>query len=53
MTKGRQFHNQDEGYGLCPSCYDYILKKEGLKYVEENYGKLGEHILREVPKEVS
>ena len=52
-TKGRQFHNRDTGYGLCESCYDYIAKKDGVAYVQYNYGIQGVHIepLKKIWKE--
>ena len=51
MTKGRQYHNQDAGYGLCPDCAKWILNRDipGLKginradYIKETYGIKGYH----------
>jgi hypothetical protein len=42
-ARGRQFFNQDRGYGLCKRCADRIEKCEGLEYVESCYGKKGIH----------
>lgn len=43
-TKGRQWHNRDKGYGLCPKCADWL--KDGRETPEqmlEYYGREGEH----------
>ena len=26
-ARGRQWHNRDTGFGLCPSCGDFIIKR--------------------------
>lgn len=43
ITKGRQWWNQDTGYGLCPRCAIWITNRHGLAYVEDAYGKFGVH----------
>lgn len=42
--KGRQYHNQDTGYGLCPACADWI-KGRGMseQEMERTYGTKGVH----------
>lgn len=50
-TRGRQFYNQDTGFGLCPSCADRILSRwpkpehEGTDWrsFEQTYGVRGVH----------
>ena len=42
-TTGKQWWNQDTGYGLCKECADYIEAKEGKEYLEDCYGKRGIH----------
>tara|TARA_R110002020_G_scaffold337578_3_gene553014 strand:+ start:176 stop:364 length:189 start_codon:yes stop_codon:yes gene_type:complete len=42
-TKGKQWHNRDKGYGLCPTCADWIMKKETPEEMGRNYGKRGIH----------
>ena len=43
MTKGRQYWNQDTGYGICPKCVEWIKNKsaDGVEYVNQAYGKEG------------
>lgn len=44
MTRGRQWHNQDTGYGLCPSCADWIASRfMAAADMESTYGKRGHH----------
>jgi len=41
-TKGKQWWNQDKGYGLCPECGDWILSRgETVEEMEFTYGKRG------------
>jgi len=42
-TKGRQWFNQDKGFGLCARCARWIEGRHGLAYVEDAYGKTGIH----------
>lgn len=48
-TLGRQWWNQDTGYGLCADCPDWIQTRAGGKYAmdpqefERTYGKRGYH----------
>jgi hypothetical protein len=44
-TRGRQWHNRDIGYGLCPTCADWIQQR-GMTVGEEFtrcYGTRGVH----------
>lgn len=41
--KGRQWHNRDDGYGLCPDCIDYCAERETPEGFERNYGLRGIH----------
>lgn len=43
LAVGRQWFNQDTGYGLCASCADFIEAKEGAEQLERSYGKRGVH----------
>ena len=43
ITKGRQWFNQDRGYGLCARCAKWIEGRHGRDYVEDAYGKFGIH----------
>jgi hypothetical protein len=45
---GRQWHNQDTGYGLGPCCYEFCKKR--TEDMERTYGKVGVHIIMEEPK---
>lgn len=42
-TRGRQWHNRDKGYGLCPDCIEFVSKNETPEAVESMYGKRGTH----------
>ncbi len=43
-TKGRQWWNRDTGYGICPSCIEYVRKHgETDAEIRENYGIAGIH----------
>lgn len=46
-SRGRQWFNQDMGYGLCPSCGDWIPSRPGHQMtaddMERTYGKRGVH----------
>jgi hypothetical protein len=44
-TRGRQYFEQDNGYGVCPKCVAWIIEKEknnqyetGEQYVRRCYG---------------
>jgi hypothetical protein len=41
ITRGRQWWNQDKGYGLCSECNTWIRKTETDEYVNFTYGKDG------------
>ena len=44
ITRGRQWWNRDKGYGLCPKCYDWMIKRgEDPKEIEFSYGQKGTH----------
>lgn len=40
-AKGRQFHNQDTGYGLCERCIDYCGRHFDVEQFQRTYGLLG------------
>lgn len=42
-TFGRQWYNQDKGYGLCPSCYTWLSTKESSDEIQFSYGVRGVH----------
>ena len=42
-THGRQWHNRDTGYGLCPKCAQWIATRETPETMHENYGEPGVH----------
>jgi hypothetical protein len=42
-TKGRQWWNRDTGYGVCPSCYQDEVKRNGSIVAIDCYGKPGVH----------
>lgn len=43
-TRGRQWHNQDTGYGLCMSCIDYCGRHYTSAYEYQSvYGLRGAH----------
>jgi hypothetical protein len=35
---GRQWWNQDDGFGLCPNCGVSLIEKEGFPSVQKGYG---------------
>ena len=48
--QGRQFHNQDTGFGMGPCCADWVLNRRPfgheqmtLEEFERTYGKRGLH----------
>lgn len=41
-TRGRQWFNQDTGYGLCVKCADWIATRETQEMMDATYGKRGE-----------
>lgn len=41
---GRQFHNQDTGFGLGPCCLDYV--KPRVEDIERIYGVFGVHYMQ-------
>ncbi len=44
VTRGRQWHNQDTGYGLCSTCADWITARHMQpEELERTYGKRGIH----------
>ena len=43
-TFGRQWHNQDTGYGVCVPCVEeFISKRETPEEIERLYGARGVH----------
>jgi len=45
-TKGRQWHNRDAGYGICPKCADWLaLDRESPESMRLNYGVFGYHYM--------
>ncbi len=42
-TIGRQWHNQDTGYGLCKNCIDYCTPRIGEDSMKSVYGVRGVH----------
>jgi hypothetical protein len=42
-TRGRQWWNRDDGYGICVRCAEEQIEKYGLDYVENCNGKRGVH----------
>ena len=49
-TRGRQWHNRDTGFGLCPRCADWISTRRPFggepcseAEMERLYGRRGEH----------
>ena len=45
--KGRQWHNRDTGYGLCPKCATWIAERESPEYMQECYGMPNVHYFTE------
>lgn len=43
LTRGRQWHNRDTGYGVCESCIERIGEKETPEQLHRNYGEKGVH----------
>ena len=49
MTRGRQFWNQDTGYGLCDKCHDWIASRAPMhgtspEEMARTYGEPGNHV---------
>lgn len=43
-TIGRQWHDQDTGYGICGKCAQHIAEKDSvLENLEQSYGHPGRH----------
>ena len=43
-TRGRQWWNRDTGYGLCPSCADWLADgRETPEEMRNRYGERGTH----------
>jgi len=40
-TRGRQWWNRDEGYGLCPKCAGWISGREAPEDMQRAYGAPG------------
>ena len=47
-TKGRQFHNQDEGFGLGSCCVEFVRPR--VDDMERTYGIEGVHYLLPVAR---
>lgn len=43
VTKGRQWHNRDTGYGLCVECIPYCQRGETHETFQKLYGLRGVH----------
>lgn len=43
--QGRQWFNQDQGYGLCENCAIWIRDKESMLEIFNSYGIEGYHFL--------
>ncbi len=43
VTYGRQWHNRDDGYGVCPKCVDWLAEREPAEAMKRNYGIRGVH----------
>lgn len=43
QTQGRQWHDQDVGWGLCPDCIPLILKNCSEEELQSMYGERGVH----------
>lgn len=43
LTRGRQWHNRDTGFGVCESCIERIGDKETPVELLRNYGESGFH----------
>lgn len=42
-TKGRQWYNRDDGYGICPPCGNAVAEREGEAAARSYYGRRGIH----------
>ncbi len=42
-TPGRQWHNRDEGFGLCGKCAEWLSGKETPAIMQSTYGIAGYH----------
>ena len=42
-TKGRQWHNRDQGYGLCAGCLPWLEERETACEIQRSYGVKGIH----------
>lgn len=49
VTRGRQWHNRDIGYGLCVSCIDFCHRNETPERFQSLYGVRGVHF--DIPSE--
>lgn len=49
-THGRQWHNQDTGFGLCPECADRYEGKTPGEEFARNYGLRGTHYATQEPR---
>lgn len=50
-ARGRQWHNRDDGYGLCATCVPYCKRNETPESFEACYGVEGVHYnVNEGPK---
>lgn len=38
-TRGRQWHNRDDGYGLCPDCIAFVSRNETHENLVRAYGQ--------------
>ena len=43
FAPGKQWWNQDTGFGICPRCFQEVSQKEGKESAEQSYGKVGTH----------
>lgn len=43
LTRGRQWHNRDTGYGLCSSCISFVSERTTPEEVRRCYGDRGVH----------
>lgn len=41
LTRGKQWHNRDKGYGLCSKCAKWLKTRETPEEMTENYGVEG------------
>lgn len=40
-THGRQWHNRDTGFGLCPQCAEFVGERETAEEMKSCYGLEG------------